>query len=399
MKIIFASNFINHHQLPFCEALALLCKEEGGGFLFFEMEEMDEERKGMGWEAFAKPAYIRSFSKENAEELTGLAEEADVLLIGGDGLSEVIEKRLQNHRAVIRISERIYREGQWKRFSPRGLLSKYRAYVRYRNDPYYLLCAGAYVASDFSLIHAFPDKMYRFGYFPETKIYGENRLAEMKADKDAPAELLFAARFLPLKRPDFCIRLAKELKEEGIRFHLSMIGDDSAGDKDFAAEKGLRRKLEEEAEKAGLLENVTFYGMLYPEQVREKMEKADVFLFPSNYLEGWGAVVTEAMNSGCAVVASEEAGVTPYLIRDGENGLSFDGSYEDFAEKVKRLVRDKEQIRSLGQEAYGTIIREWNAGTAASRCMAFCKAVVNGTSFAAPSDGPFSKAPVLKAPK
>ena len=33
----------------------------------------------------------------------------------------------------MRVSERLYREGQWKAVSPRGLIHKYREHIRYRN--------------------------------------------------------------------------------------------------------------------------------------------------------------------------------------------------------------------------------------------------------------------------
>ncbi|MBO5564647.1 MAG: glycosyltransferase family 4 protein [Lachnospiraceae bacterium] len=396
MRIVFASNFINHHQLPFCEELLRLCAKEGGTFTFLQMEEMDEERKGMGWEDFPVPAYVQRYAFD-AAGMTTLAEEADILLIGGDGLSEVIENRLRRNRPVVRISERIYREGQWKRFSPRGLLAKYRSYIRFADRPYYLLCAGAYVASDFSLIHAFPDKMYRFGYFPQTRRYTEEECRRrFQGSEETPVRLLFAARFLSLKRPEYPIRLAAELAAEKIPFRLYMIGDDSAGDKDFQAESGYRRRLEEEVQKAGLSESVTFHGMLSPKEVRDRMEETDVFLFPSDHLEGWGAVVTEAMNSGCAVVASREAGVTPFLIRDNENGISFDGSYADFAAKTKELLKDKGRIQALGQRAMETILTDWNAQTAAERFYGFCEAVLQGKEYAAPEDGPMSKATIIK---
>ncbi len=45
-------------------------------------------------------------------------------------------------------------------------------------------------------------------------------------------------------------------------------------------------------------------GAMSPDKVRAYMERADVFLFTSDFNEGWGAVLNESMNSGCAVVAS-----------------------------------------------------------------------------------------------
>ena len=39
--------------------------------------------------------------------------------------------------------------------------------------------------------------------------------------------------------------------------------------------------------------------------------------------EGWGAVVNEAMSSGCAVVADAEAGSVPYLIENSKDGFIY----------------------------------------------------------------------------
>ena len=51
--------------------------------------------------------------------------------------------------------------------------------------------------------------------------------------------------------------------------------------------------------------------------------------------EGWGAVVNEAMNSGCAVVADHMIGAAPWLIRQGENGRT--GSAERRATLQREL--------------------------------------------------------------
>ena len=45
---------------------------------------------------------------------------------------------------------------------------------------------------------------------------------------------------------------------------------------------------------------VSMLGAMSPEKVRDYMEAADIFLFTSDFNEGWGAVLNEAMNSSCA---------------------------------------------------------------------------------------------------
>ena len=46
MKWVFASNYINHHQIPFCDAMYELLQ---GSFAFIQTMEMEEERVRMGW--------------------------------------------------------------------------------------------------------------------------------------------------------------------------------------------------------------------------------------------------------------------------------------------------------------------------------------------------------------
>ena len=43
---VFVSNYLNHHQIPFCNAMYRLLKEQ---FLFIQTQAMEEERIRMGW--------------------------------------------------------------------------------------------------------------------------------------------------------------------------------------------------------------------------------------------------------------------------------------------------------------------------------------------------------------
>ena len=79
------------------------------------------------------------------------------------------------------------------------------------------------------------------------------------------------------------------------------------------------------------------------------MEKCHIHLFTSDYLEGWGAVVNEAMNSGCVEVANVEVGAAPFLINHGENGLVYkDGSYEDMERQIKFLLDHPAKASKMG---------------------------------------------------
>lgn len=137
-------------------------------------------------------------------------------------------------------------------------------------------------------------------------------------------------------------------------------------------------ELEEEthrlAEELGVTDVITFPGFQGPEEVRAAMEKSEIYLVTSDRKEGWGAVVNEAMNSGCAVVADHMIGAAPWLIRQGENGRMYrDGEEQELFRTVERLLRDPGECRRLGENAQQTILGEWNARTAAERLIELCR--------------------------
>lgn len=388
MKITMISNYINHHQIPFSNALY---EKLGDGYHFIQTEPMEEERIRMGWGLEAEKIPYVVFLDKQLELCKQLIDESDILLVGWMEREDLIVERLKSKKLTIRISERLYREGQWKAISPRGLIRKYKEHTSHRKHPVYLLCAGAYVASDFSIVKAYPDKMYRFGYFPEFKEFTKEQLQKMhvwgEKKNQQEIQIVWAGRFIPLKHPEFAVALVENLKKQGYRFHLHMVGGGE-----------LEGELKQTVKQKELQEQITFYGFLKPAQVRKVMEKCHIHLFTSDYLEGWGAVVNEAMNSGCVEVANVEVGAAPFLINHGENGLVYkDGSYEDMERQIKFLLDHPAKASKMGMAAYKTIATQWNASEAAKRLLKFYEDWKNDK-IDLPQEGPFSPAPVI-APK
>ncbi len=356
MKITFVSNYINHHQIPFSKVMFAM---PGVEYTFVQTEPMEEERIRMGWAQQEELPYLKLYYRE-PEACRKLILESDVVIFGGCEDESYIRERLCAGKPVIRYSERIYKEGQWKAISPRGLLKKYKDHVRYRKKQVYMLCSGAYVADDFHIVRAYPGKMYRWGYFPETKVYDLEKLMAGKGfGEERKISILWAARLIDWKHPELVIRTAHYLKGRGIDFHLTMAGGGE-----------MEERIHRLAEVLEVTDCVSFPGFCTPERVRELMEQADIYLVTSDRGEGWGAVVNEAMNSGCAVVADHMIGAVPYLIRHRENGLVYDDkNREQLYGLTARLAQDRECCRKLGEEAYRTITEEWNAENAAACLM------------------------------
>ena len=379
MKITFVSNYINHHQIPLSNVLH---EHLGGSYTFIQTEPMEEERIQLGWNPAEVPVYVKYYYEE-PEVCQKLIEESDVVIWGGLEREELLKERLEAKKPVIRYSERLYKTGQWKAVSPRGLRKKYIDHTRYRKEAVYLLCAGAYVASDFHIVRAYPGKMFRWGYFPECKEYDVNQLMEGKKQK----EILWAARFIDWKHPELVVGLAEELAKAGKDFHITMIGGGE-----------LKDTIEAAIEEKHLEEWITLAGSKTPKEVRKAMEEASVFLMTSDRQEGWGAVMNEAMNSGCAVIANRMEGAAPYLIEHGENGFVYaKATVTSLAELIKPLLDSKEQCQQIGRKAYETITTLWNARVAAERLLCICQDIVEGKE---PQihweQGPCSKAEIIK---
>lgn len=395
MQIVLVSNYINHHQIPFAEEMY---KRLDGNFYFIQTEAMEEERVKMGWGVDVTKLPYVLFLEQDLELCKNLLLHADAVIFGGTRRRELIQPRLKLHdrtKPTYFYSERLYREGQWKFISPRGLISKYREYTKYRKDQAYLLCAGSYVASDFSLIHAFPGKKLKWGYFPPFEEIQIQQLVEEKETEiinNSCIEMMWAGRFMPLKHPEYAIRLVRAWKDELKnqteehpiinKVHLTMVGNGEL-------ENDIKRMIDE----YDLGEEVTLTGFCAPEKVREYMKRASVFLFTSNHLEGWGAVVNEAMNSGCVVVSSHGAGATGFLIRDGVNGIIYRSEYYmDMERKVKSILYNKVKRVNIATEAYRTIEQQWNAQYAAEQLIKITRDIIDTQNPSLPITGPVSKA-------
>lgn len=386
MKLTIVSNYINHHQIPMANELH---QRLGDDFAFIQTAPMEEDRVKMGWGSEIQNIPYLKLYYEAQQSCADLILESDIVVFGGVEDESYIKPRLNAGKIVIRASERLYREGQWKSISPRGRKKKYEDHTQYADAPVYLLCHGAYVASDFELVRAYPDKKFVWGYFPAVNTYDLDNLFFRKQHVDGAGKtqvrLLWAGRFLQLKHPEYAIVAARFLKRQGISFHLDMVGG------------GVLEERLKCMTKRYLLENeVTFHGFATPQRVRKYMEEADIFLFTSNYLEGWGAVLNEAMNSACAVVAGHGIGAVPFLLKHGENGLVYKtGQFKEFQAHVYRLVQDEKLRKQLGTNAYHTMIKAWNPKEAADRLYRFSEGLLRGEVISERS-GPLSAAPVIR---
>lgn len=379
MTIVFVSNYFNHHQKPFSEAMYALLGED---FRFIETSRMPKERVALGYSSEQGLEYLVSYGEfcEDREKCQGLIDDADVVIKGSCPF-ELMKNRIKNKKTVFYCSERPFKTKNelWKR--PIRFFTWRKVYPQAKNR--YMLCSSAFTSQDMSTLGLFSGQCYKWGYFPAVNRYGD---IDELIDKKTPASLLWVGRFIDCKHPEAAIEVAKRLKQEGYDFTLNMIGRGE-----------LEESIQQLIEAEGLGDRVRLLGSMKPEEVREYMERSEIYLFTSDKQEGWGAVLNEAMNSGCGVVASHAIGSVPFLISNGNNGLIYkSGDIDSLYSKVKYLLDNPKEIKAIGKNAYLTMTETWNAENATKRLLGLIEALGKNRKAKPFEEGPCSKAKILR---
>ncbi|MCL2024854.1 MAG: glycosyltransferase [Coriobacteriia bacterium] len=376
LHIAFVSNFLTHHQTPMSDYLVA---QKDVTYHFIALEPMLAERKALGWDEEITQPYLVQYEEGGVvnDAATKIIAECDILMVGRAPF-ELFAKRIEAGKPTIYYTDHLLKNVK-AHFELRRTGRLTNEYLRPGMLPNtYLLAASGFVAAEMNERGAFIDRSFKWGYFPETHhrppldelIAGKpTGAASSRSDTDGPLEIAWVARTLDWKHPEMAIFMARRLRDKGYRFKLRMLG---TGPEDERIERMIVRY--------GLDTCVDFVGAVHASDVKDYLNAANILIFTSDLNEGWGAVVNEAMNAACTVVASNKAGAVPYLIEDDVNGLVFrSGSVDGLTTHVMRALDDAALRERLGRAAYATIVDEWNPEVAAARLLALCRAIAAGT--------------------
>jgi glycosyltransferase involved in cell wall biosynthesis len=175
----------------------------------------------------------------------------------------------------------------------------------------------------------------------------ERLRAELQIPFDRPLAAM-AARLIEAKAPGDLIaawRLFTQSLPPERRPFLLLVGDGP-----------LRAELERAADG---IETIRFAGFRNQTELPAFYAMADLLVLPSRR-EPWGLVVNEAMNAGCAILASDRVGAALDLVREGVNGAIFPaGSVPALADALARLLADPARLAEMGRQSLA-IIRRWS---------------------------------------
>lgn len=375
MIVVFFWNYLNHHQLPVADAMYDLL---GDNFRFVATLPRDEKELKGGVDYSNRPyCVLAGESDEVHKRALMYAEVADVCVFGACSQEYAVHRATLTPEALsFECGERWLKRGWLNVLSP-VLRQWWMNYMRYyRKANFHKLCSSAFAAQDDEKLGCYKGRHYKWAYFtsvPET--------CSKCFNCSTVVRLMWCARFLKLKHPVLPVLMASRLKEEGYSFVLDFYGD--------GEELEPTRKLTEDLELTGC---VKFHGAVPNKQVLEAMQEHDIFLFTSDRLEGWGAVVNEALSNGCAVVGSDAIGSVPYLIKDGVNGYKFkSGDVDSLCEKVKCLIGNRELLQKMQTNAVNQMQDVWSPANAAKSLLQLIEDLQNGKDTSV-KEGPCSKA-------
>lgn len=355
MKIVFVSNFMNHHQLELSLQFVKMAD-----FCFVATVPFNQKEVSIGYKDMNKDYDFVLCSYESSKayaEAINRINDADVVIFGSCPF-EMVKNRIQQNKPTFKYSERLLKNHKLLR----KILPFYRKKIinectKYKNNNYYLLCASAYAEGDYAGYGAFVNKCYKWGYFPKTSEFGNN-LLNIVEDKQHSNNIVWCGRFIKWKHPEYVIYAARYLQKNKVDFQIKMIGDGK-----------LKNKIERMINKYNLSNCVQMIGSVSYDKVQTEMKYAKIFLFTSDQNEGWGAVLNESMGNGCCVIANKNIGSVPFIIRDKKNGLIYKNK-KMFLKNLEFACKNK--VNDICISAYKTIHEHWNANQAAKNIIKLC---------------------------
>jgi glycosyltransferase involved in cell wall biosynthesis len=121
-------------------------------------------------------------------------------------------------------------------------------------------------------------------------------------------QLVSVGRLTPAKGQVLLVQACAQLRDKGVDFHLTMVGDGPD-----------RSRVEAEIAKHQLASHISLTGSLTQEGVRAALARSDAFVLPS-LAEGIPVVLMEAMASYVPCISTPVNGI-PELIEHGNTGL------------------------------------------------------------------------------
>jgi glycosyltransferase involved in cell wall biosynthesis len=171
--------------------------------------------------------------------------------------------------------------------------------------------------------------------------------ATPRAITAAMPQLVSVGRLTPAKGQVLLVQACAQLRDRGVPFHLTMIGDGPD-----------RGRVEAEIAQLKLQTQISLTGSLTQEGVRAALARSDVFVLPS-LAEGIPVVLMEAMASYVPCISTPVNGI-PELIEHGTTGLlATPGDVDSLVTQLSLLCGNAGLRRSMALAAYAKVTSQF----------------------------------------
>lgn len=321
-RIVFWQEAPSPHQAPFIRELAKLLP--AGRIIAAFQREPSAQRIAMGWaEAnYGLTRIVMSPRGDTVEELLKQDPGLSVHIFSGAvhnaEINAIFWRSLRSSDRRIGI---LSEARDWR--GPKGLARQVHSFWherRYRERVDFVLAIGGSGFEWYRRCGYNADKVFPFCYVVERNGRPGSRVEPLSGR----VELAYVGRLVAGKGVSVLLRAVVQLAD--LDWRLTIVGDGPD-----------RHRLQRLGARLGLQERVRFTGHLSNYSVREQLENADLLVFPSE-IDGWGAVVNEALMAGVPVVCSDWCGAGT-LIKPGWNGDVFrSGSVSPLANIMRKWI-------------------------------------------------------------
>lgn len=309
MRICYYTDSISEHQIPLVLELIKHYGEEN--FRYFYKNDRAAHRKAM----MGADAEVRAWTlkiSDNREVFEDWVENADVLYTIFR-VPDLLERRINRRLRTFYMSERWLKPPTgWLRLLHPGYFRLAKRMIRcFESGLVTYLPTGIVAATDMlrikELVTGHPIRAFlmmrpEFERHVSARVVGcdwirlwgyfvkPGAAPSKRRTCHTPLRVLWVGRYLALKRVDTIIRAV--LYSNGVELDLYGSGD----------------KEEEMKRLARGCERIRFHPSVPLEHVRTLMRTHDVYVMSSNGFDGWGAVVSEALEEGMMVLGTDVVG-------------------------------------------------------------------------------------------
>jgi glycogen synthase len=162
-----------------------------------------------------------------------------------------------------------------------------------------------------------------------------------------PPRIGYVGRLVTEKGIPVLFEAAKKLRDDGLSFQLTLIGDGAE-----------REHLEREATRLGLQDRITFMGYLSGAALEEAVRALRVVVMPSQWEETAGLAVMEKMMRGGLVIVADIGGLREVV---GGAGLKFaPGDVETLYTQLRLVLENPAIVSTVCSAARARALKHFN---------------------------------------